>query len=255
MMDRRERSGDSLAALLVAQESWSNDLRVAMPGIIQSFDASKCTAVIQPAIRAQVTAEDGTTKWVDYPLLLDCPVVFPRGGGFVLTFPIKAGDECAVIIADRCIDAWWQSGGTQNQVELRMHDLSDAFCLPGPRSVPNVEGGISTTDVQLRSVDGTAHVSIKANKDVDVLTPGTALVTAATATLNASVQANITAPIIALTGRVQIHGSVETDGGGIISMVGTTVSLVGPLSINGGAFLGHTHSGVTAGAAHTGGVP
>lgn len=247
MMDRRERSGDSLAALLVAQESWSNDLRVAMPGIIQSFDASKCTAVIQPAIRAQVTAEDGTTKWVDYPLLLDCPVVFPRGGGFVLTFPVKAGDECAVIIADRCIDAWWQSGGTQNQMELRLHDLSDAFCLPGPRSVPNVEGGISTTDVQLRSVDGTAHVSIKANKDVDVVTPGTA-------SINAGAVASITAPVISLTGHVQIHGSVETDGGGIISLVGTTVRLVGPLSINGGDYTAHTHSGVTTGGGRTGGL-
>ena len=31
-------------------------------------------------------------------------MVFPGGGGFALTFPVAAGDECLVVFASRCID-------------------------------------------------------------------------------------------------------------------------------------------------------
>ncbi|MFW8450019.1 Gp138 family membrane-puncturing spike protein, partial [Klebsiella pneumoniae] len=71
--------------------------------------------------------ESGAQVSVNLPLLVDVPVVFPRGGGCTLTFPVKPGDECLVIFADRCIDFWWQSGGIQEPVDERMHDLSDAF--------------------------------------------------------------------------------------------------------------------------------
>ena len=64
------------------------------------------------------------------------PVVFPGGGGFALTFPVAAGDECLVVFASRCIDAWWQSGGVGEPMEPRMHDLSDGFALIGVRSQP-----------------------------------------------------------------------------------------------------------------------
>lgn len=63
--------------------------------------------------------------------------MMPRGGGFALTFPVAAGDECLVVFADACIDSWWQSGGVQNQAEKRRHDLSDGIVIPGLWSQPN----------------------------------------------------------------------------------------------------------------------
>lgn len=80
----------------------------ALPGIIQTFDAGALTCEVQPAIKGRVTQEDGSIQLVNMPLLLDCPVVFPHGGGCSLTFPIKAGDECLVVFASRGIDYWWQ---------------------------------------------------------------------------------------------------------------------------------------------------
>src|SRR5206468_1066558 len=124
-MDRRERSGDLLAGLLALQQSWAGELYVALPGLVQSFDPVKRTCVVQPAVKASIMTSDGSSRWDKMPLLLDCPVVFPGGGDVVLTFPLKLGDEVLVVFSDRCIDAWWQNGGLQNQAELRMHDLSD----------------------------------------------------------------------------------------------------------------------------------
>ncbi|HFU6516427.1 TPA: Gp138 family membrane-puncturing spike protein [Klebsiella pneumoniae] len=135
-------------------------MRVAMPGIIQSFDPDAVTAVVQPAIKGAEQDESGAEVSVNLPLLVDVPVVFPRGGGCTLTFPVKAGDECLVIFADRCIDFWWQSGGIQEPVDERMHDLSDAFCIVGPQSQAKKIGGISTSAVELRSDDGETKLSL-----------------------------------------------------------------------------------------------
>ncbi|MXF49441.1 hypothetical protein GR294_23385 [Raoultella sp. Lac2] len=135
-------------------------MRVSIPGIIQSFDPDAVTAVVQPAIKGAEQDESGTEVSVSLPLLVDVPVVFPRGGGCTLTFPVKAGDECLVIFADRCIDFWWQSGGIQEPVDGRMHDLSDAFCIVGPQSQAKKISGISTSAVELRSDDGSTKLSL-----------------------------------------------------------------------------------------------
>ncbi len=132
----------------------------ALPGIIQSFDPVNMTCSIQPAIKAVIFNQDGSASDVALPLLLDCPVQFPSGGGFTVTVPVAPGDECLVIFASRCIDAWWASGGIQSQAELRMHDLSDGFCIPGIKSVPNVLPNLSSTSVQIRSDDGTTFVDV-----------------------------------------------------------------------------------------------
>ncbi|UUZ80628.1 hypothetical protein LJK88_38210 [Paenibacillus sp. P26] len=114
-------------------------LRVAMPGIIESFSAETQTVTVRPAIREQIVDPDTLQpSWVDIPVLLDVPVVLPRAGGFAITAPIKPGDECLVVFADRCIDAWYSLGDVQNQMELRKHDLSDGFAIVGVSSQPRV---------------------------------------------------------------------------------------------------------------------
>lgn len=133
----------------------SSMLRVALPGTVESFDAETVTATIQLGI---LGLSDGESKALS--VLNDVPVMFPRGGGCSLTFPVNKGDECLVIFADRCIDFWWQSGGVQEPVDERMHDLSDAFCIVGPQSHAKKIGGISTSAVELRSDDGETKLSL-----------------------------------------------------------------------------------------------
>ena len=137
-----------------------NNLRVACPGIVRSFDAAEQTVTVQIAIREKRLLIDGTEQWVDIPQLVDVPIVFPRAGGYAVTFPIKEGDECLVIFGDMCIDAWWQSGGVQNQIDCRRHDLSDGFAVFAPWSQPRVLSNYSTDSVQLRNEDGSAYVEI-----------------------------------------------------------------------------------------------
>lgn len=159
-VSNQTRSGDLSAVLSTERGAVKDQIRVAMPGIIHSFNPETVTAVVQPALRSVQQNNDGSTNTSDYPLLVDVPVIFPRGGGCTLTFPVKEGDECLLIFADRCIDFWWQSGGVQETVDPRQHDLSDAFAIVGPQSQAQKISGISTSSVELRSDDGGTKLSL-----------------------------------------------------------------------------------------------
>ena len=141
--------------------AWANNLRVAIPGIIDSFDAATQTVTVQPTIREKIQKEDGSQEWIALPLLVDVPIVLPRAGNFILTMPITKGDECLVMFSDMCIDAWFSNGGIQNQIEKRRHDLSDSFAILGCYSQPNVIPNYSTTSAQLRNEAGTAYIELK----------------------------------------------------------------------------------------------
>lgn len=172
-MDKRERIGDPEETLRTALDGRQAQLWTALPGIIQNFDPKAKTCTVQPAIKGKLRAPDGSLSSIAMPLLLDCPVYFPSGGGCTLTFPVTKGDECLVVFASRCIDAWWQSGGIQEQAEFRMHDLSDGFAFVGFSSLPNVPGAISTSTTQLRSNDGVTVVELDpAGQKVNVNAPG-----------------------------------------------------------------------------------
>lgn len=159
-MDRDQLLNDPETALRTALDGRQALIWTSLPAIIQSVNWDEMTLEIQPTVQGVVTNSDGSTDVVNMPLLVDVPIVFPSGGGFSLTFPLEEGDEVLAIIASRCIDAWWQTGGVQPQAEMRMHDLSDGFAIPGPNSLPNVVPNINTTSVQLRNDAGTAYIGI-----------------------------------------------------------------------------------------------
>lgn len=157
-MDRRERTADREEQQSMAQDRHQSTIWTALPGIIQSFDSSALTCTVQPAIKGKALIPDGSTAETTLPQLLDCPVVFPGGGGCTLTFPLAAGDECLVVFSSRCIDAWWQHGTVSAPPEFRMHDLSDGFVIPGPRSQPRKI--TAAASAQLRTDDGSVFVQV-----------------------------------------------------------------------------------------------
>lgn len=184
-MDRAERLDDREESLRLALEGVQAQLWTALPGIITAVDLAAQTCSVQPAITGEITGANGATTAVQLPLLVDVPLVFPRAGGFALTFPVRAGDECLVIFACRCIDGWWQSGGVQPPAESRMHDLSDGFAILAPTSQKNALGGVSGAAVELRTQAGDAFISLDAS-------------------------GNIT-----LKGNVQVQGSIKCNGANI----------------------------------------
>ena len=231
-MIQSERVNSFSESLRLALKGQSLITWVTLPAIIQSFDPIKCTCVAQIAIQELVTrivqgrAPNGTflanqiqKSYINMPLLVDVPVKFPNGGGFVLTFPVSQGDECEISFADRCIDNWWKNGGIQPQVtsqgvgELRFHDLSDGFAEIGPFSLPNVPANISTTTVQLRTKDGATYLEIDGSG-------------------NCNIKANVN-----ITGNLVVSGTTTGTGDG---------------QFNGIHVSAHHHPGVQPGGGNTG---
>lgn len=225
--DRRELTDDKGVMLRAALKGWQSNLWTALPGMVTKFNAALQTCEIKPTIKASVLDSKGQTTWVELPLLLDCPVIFPSGGGYTLTFPIVAGDEVLVIFASRCIDSWWQSGGIQVQAELRMHDLSDGFVLPGPKSIPNVLPSLSATDVQLRNWAGTTTISIKPDGKIELVSPE---------------EVDVVAPQVRITGNLTVTGAIIA-GGKVTADDFATPALP--------SYKVHNHGGVTTGGGFT----
>jgi phage baseplate assembly protein gpV len=202
-----------------SSQQLSAELRVSVPAIVQSFNATAMTVVVQCALLENVRI-NGVQQSVDLGLISDVPVAIPRAGGYSLTMPIAAGDECLLIFADGCIDAWFQSGGQQSRIDGRRHALSDAIAIFGLSSTPRALTSYSTTAMQLRSDDGLTVIELGAS------------------------EITIKANMVTVQGhQINVTGSTNV----AISGNNTT-------TIDGKDFLLHTHSGVTAGGGMTGPV-
>jgi len=218
------------------------EMRVALPGVVQSFDAQKQTVKVQLAVQEQIKV-NFVPEAIDIPALVDVPVVLPRAGGFSVTLPIKQGDECLVIFGDMCADAWWQNGGTKNQqMERRRHDLSDGYAIFAPWSQPRVLADYSTTSMQIRSDDGNVIIDLADSGTVslkaDLIVQG-----------NLTVQNDLTVESdTTLAGNVEMQASLTVDEN--LSVEGTAA--LQDTTIQGRDFTHHIHSGVTPGGSDTG---
>lgn len=239
-MDRRERFNDPEEDTRMALDSAAASLWVALPAIVESVNFTAMTITAQPALTGTQNAPDGSTSSVKMPLLVDVPIMFQGGGGYSITLPIAKGDECLIIFADRCIDAWWQSGGVQAPMESRMHDLSDGFALVGVRSQPKVVPDISTSNLHIRSDDGSVFIEVDKTGKVNITAP---------------TSVTVDTPITTFTGNVKINGTATVDGASTLTgavSAGSTISASGNVTGAGISLNSHIHSGVMPGGGATG---
>ncbi|MGP8474840.1 Gp138 family membrane-puncturing spike protein [Burkholderia sp. PR2] len=262
-MNRDEITADNLEVVRTIVSAAKREVHVALPGIIDSYDANAQTVAVQPGIKTRIRAEDGSTKTVALPLLVDCPVQFPSGGNCTLTFPVTPGDECLVVFADSAIDAWWQSGGVGEKVSVRNHDLSDGFALLGFRSQPRVLSNVSTSSTQLRSDDGSTFVDLNPTAGTLKLVAPTLIdLTAPNVVVNASTSLTVNSPQSGFSGAVIVQGLFSFLGGmigsavsGAAATITGTINFIGTLTANGKRIDDtHTHNGVQPGPGNSGNV-
>lgn len=247
-----------------AFDNYDLNLRCASPGIIRSFNPDEQTVTVQLAIRERIKI-DGIETDETIPLLVDVPIVLPMAGGFYLSMPIQPGDECLVVFGDTCFDAWHQSGGVQNQMSLRRHDLSDGFAIIGVNSQPNVIPGYQTNATQLRNDAGTNYFRlseteiemvfgpsyIKIDSDgITVNTPGFIKSTSTPITVDAT-DITVTASTIDVTGVTTFQSAVTF----IVAVVMQyTLNVWNTVTMQLRDWLTHRHTDTEPGEGNSGGV-
>jgi len=223
-------------------DSRLKELHTSMPGIIESFDSTKQTASIQPAVKRIFVTRDGDKEILtpsDLPILINVPIVFPRGGGFSLTFPVKKGDECLLNFCERSIDNWHQFGTIKVPGARRFHSLSDAVAFVGLSSLPNKIPDYDPNNMEIKKDDGSVSIKLLENGNLEIHSDSDIVATCKNIEVTADTQAILTAPVIKLNGNTTIDGTLDVTG----ITTAPTVQASSSLTVGGKEMSGHTHIG------------
>jgi hypothetical protein len=155
------------------------DVRVAMPGRVESYDVTTQTANIQPLIK-EITETEGEDITETLPQIPSVPVLFPRSNGFFVTFPIAAGDTGLLVVCDRNIDQWISTGLLKDPQDKRKHHISGAVFYPGLYHSKNPLLDAHATDMVIGKDSG-IQFHIKASGAVELSLAGKSLVKVANA--------------------------------------------------------------------------
>lgn len=142
-------------------------VHVALPGRVESYNAEEQRADVQPMIQELTPTRAGGELLESLPVIPSVPVAFPRGGGYFLTFPIKAGDFVTLVFAERSIDTWVAGDGAEkNPDDFRTHDLSDAIAIPGFYPFGQSVGESAIDADLVMGKDGGSTIHIKDNGEI-----------------------------------------------------------------------------------------
>lgn len=136
------------------------EIHTALPGRVVALNAADNTLTVEPMIKQVL--RNGET--VDLPPLVDVPIQFQRGGDFVFTVPVGAGDEGLIVFCERCFDGWFASGNKSAPLDARLHDYSDGFFLPGISSRPRAIPSLYLDGASMQSVDGQTYIRLSLGK-------------------------------------------------------------------------------------------
>lgn len=150
-------------------ESLQNKLSTALPATVKTYNASTQSVDVTVDVRLKnnfTGEEDPVTE------LLEVPLIFPSGGGGILSFPVKAGDKVLLVFSRYSIDRW-KIGKDGIAGENRQHSLSDAIAIAG---LFNLSSNLQPNpdDVELKAFGTT--VTLKASGDVEIVPAGKTIV-------------------------------------------------------------------------------
>ena len=130
-------------------------VNTALPGIVETYDATTKRARVTPAIRLIHT--DGTTE--TRAPIVNAPVVFPSGGGFTLLFPVAVGDAVLLVFSERGLTQFKETFAESDPDRDLLFSEADAIVLPGFGALSVTPA--TTTGASLQSEDGGNSIQIE----------------------------------------------------------------------------------------------
>lgn len=159
---------DELAAMQGLVRAEVARVRTCIPAQVVDYNHTTQRATVQICVRYAYRNEDGEVVQERNPTLGDVPVMFPGGSGYAVTFPLSAGDEVLLLVSERSIDEYLQTGARDcTPRDLRRFSLTDAVVLPvfvcGPVPSSGRAAGaavVQGSDVRLGSSTATDYVAL-----------------------------------------------------------------------------------------------
>lgn len=211
-----------------------------MPAQVISYNRATNVAQVQPLI-VVVNTND---IQIERATIAAVPVLQLGGGGFVLSFPINAGDLGWIKANDRDISLFKQFHKKAPPNTQRKHSFEDALFIPDTMMQGITINAEDANRVVLQSLDGNARISISGDQ---------VKITAETIILDASDKITLDTPLTEITGQLI---------GGTNSSYDRTATFNGDIRTTGDVKGGHgsvnvslnthTHDGVQTGSGNTG---
>lgn len=121
----------TLAQLLKhAVENRLLDVHTALIAKVERYDVETQQVDVSPVLKR--SSESMAGEWVSeqLPMLCDVPVLFPRAGGFFISFPIQPGDFVQLIFNETDIETWFEDREPTISHNQRF-TLQGAVAIPG----------------------------------------------------------------------------------------------------------------------------
>jgi hypothetical protein len=174
-------------------------LHTAFPAKVLAYDVAAQTLDVQPVVMRELATDDAETPltFEALPKMLSVPIMWPRGGGYALTFPLEPGDWVLVVCAEQSIQRWRQNAEAPTEPGLHdPHGLNGCVALPGWFPDAQKLHGVSSSGVVLGKASSAVYVEqamvyLGAKTGSQPLTNDTALKSALTA-LTAAITGAVT---------------------------------------------------------------
>lgn len=242
-----------------------SEVNTCYPAKVVSYNPKTQTAQCVLQVEDYYTGLDYSFRKQGAPVLVDVPVLTMQAGQFMMTFPVKAGDDCLLLFAQKGYDHWLYSGASETGLvdgrptpdHYRAFDLSDGICIVGLRPIPRAIPDYNPNDAELRNEANNQKIVLKANGDIEIHSPTKTFVKApdvvveADKTLVKSPDVIIDCPLTKFTGNIQVAGGISMGGGaktavcdikGILQVTGTG-TFQGDVVAQGTSVHGHQHTG------------
>jgi len=204
-----------------------------LPAQVLAYDRATNRASVQPLIRFVTTKNEVVSR----SQIASVPVLQLGGGGFVLSFPIKAGDLGWIKANDRDISFFKKNYTNSSPNTQRKHSFEDAMFIPDSMMKQVVIDPEDAENVVLQNLAGTVRIALWADK-VKITAPEIVLDTPLT---------TITGALI--SGTNPEYGQTAEFNGTISTTQDVTAKGGGSVAVS---LHNHTHGGVQTGGGDTG---
>ena len=242
-----------------------DDYEFQKPGRVVEYFPATQTATVKVSNSRTYDTSTTDDEQVEPVLLYDVPVFTAGGGGWHMTFPIKAGDPCLLSFSEFGYDHWlldnedsagiMADGDPQHWTERRF-SLDDGFAQVGWNNLPTAIQGYHATHSQWRNAVADQIISLNEDTSITITSPISVTVNAPAVTVigstvdfNTSTKITMTCPSVEITGTLDVGGDITGAANGTFTGIVSAASSAfsGAMSslsamIGGVSMATHTHT-------------
>lgn len=155
------------------------DIKTKTIGTIVSFDPGTQFATVKLATNGTNSTLDANYYNQEGLTLIDVLVEFPRCGEFVMTFPVRPGDDCIVEFYESGIDHWQYenrraykvANGRPEPASRRRYSRKDASCRVAIDNLANTIDGFNSEGLEIRHRSGNQKMIFHPDGVIETISP------------------------------------------------------------------------------------